>query len=440
MLKKLRREAKGAHAPENKATANMATVAMPVPEKITLLMRQHIGAPCTPTVQKGDKVQVGSLVGAADKGLGANIYSGVSGEVLGIEQVLDTSGTFMQAVVIGSDGLQTVADTVVPPAVRDRESFLQAVRSSGLVGLGGAGFPTAVKLAPPPGDKIDILIINAAECEPYITSDDREMLECGDAILSGVKAVQKYLEIPKAVIAIERNKPEAMDLMFSLTKGDASLKVQPMATRYPQGAEKVLIEQVSGREVPAGGLPSNVGVLVMNVCTVATIGKFLATGMPLVTRRLTVDGGAVAKPQNVEVVIGTPLQEIVDFCGGYKTPPAKLLVGGPMMGVAMAHLDYPVIKQNNAILAFTPAEAALPEPGPCIRCGRCVAGCPVGLSPIEITEAYEERDRERLAQLDADVCMACGVCSYVCPAMRLVSQTTNLARGYYLKVIKGAKQ
>ena len=437
MLLRLKRAAKGSGVPHHKATAGLATQTMLLPEKIVLMMQQHIGAPCVPVVKKGDKVEVGTLVGKAQGFVGADIHSGVSGTVAALEQMVGFNGQLVDVVVILPDGEQTVAACVIPPAVRDRESFVEAVRACGLVGIGGAGFPTAVKLSPQNPDAIDTLLINAAECEPYITSDTREMLECGDSILSGIMAVKKYLNIQRAVIAVERNKPEAMDLMFSLTKGDSSLTVLPLKTRYPQGAEKVLIEVATGREVPAGGLPADIGVLVLNVTTVSTIGKYLASGMPLVTKRITVDGGAVVEPKNVEVIVGTPVADVIEFCGGYKETPAKLIFGGPMMGVAIPGPEYPVTKVNNAILAFTKEEATLPPPSPCIRCGRCVEACPVGLSPVEICEAYEAGDMDALEKLSASVCMGCGACSYVCPAKRLVSQTTTMARAFYLK---GAKK
>lgn len=441
MIKKLRRTAAGAAVTHRKTTAHLATETMPLPQKVVLVMQQHIGAPCVPIVKKGDTVKLGTVVGKAQGFVGADIHSGVSGTVTGIEQLVTPTGSLVDAVIIAPDGEQAVDDNIQPPLVRDKESFLAAVRDSGLVGLGGAGFPTAVKLQPKEGTKIDTLIINAAECEPYITADDREMLECGNFVLSGIMATLKYLDIPKAVIAIERNKPEAMDLMFSLTKGESSLSVVPLSTRYPQGAEKVMIETVTRREVPEGGLPSDVGVIMMNVTTVSTLGKYLATGMPLVTKRVTVDGSAINTPKNVEAVIGTPLQEIIDFCGGCKEDLGKIICGGPMMGVAMADLSFPLMKQNNAILAFNQKEATLPEPGPCIRCGNCVRACPVGLMPIDITDAYEMRDTSALHKLSCDICISCGCCSYVCPAKRLVSQNTTLARSYYLKELaeRGAK-
>lgn len=427
---------RGTNVPHRKTTAALATEKMPLPGKITLLMQQHIGAPSKPVVQKGDTVQVGSLVGEAGGFVGANIYSGVSGAVVSVEKIVNTAGGMVDAVVIEPDGEQTVSPEVKPPEVNDRGSFLAAVRACGVVGLGGAGFPTAVKLAPKNLDDIDTVIINAAECEPYITSDNRVMLEAPEDVIDGIKAVQKYLGVQKAIIGIERNKPEAMDRMFELAKGEAGISVHPLATRYPQGAEKVLIERTTGREVPSTGLPADVGVIVLNVTTIAAIGQYLKTGMPLVSKRLTVDGGAVANPKNVEVLIGTPIKDIIEFCGGYKTPPAKLLLGGPMMGVALAGDDYPTTKQNNAVLAFSQQEAFLPEPQPCIRCGRCVNACPVGLSPVETGEAYEARDWDALDALSAGTCIMCGVCSFVCPAKRMVSQTAVLARGYYLKGVK----
>ena len=245
--------------------------------------------------------------------------------------------------------------------------------------------------------------------------------------MRGVKAVKECLSIERVIFAIERNKPEAIDLMFSLVQGAEGYSVKPLDSRYPQGAEKVLIEKTTGREVPRGGLPADVGVLVMNVTTVSALGRFLDTGMPLTTRRLTVDGDAVEKPQNVEVVIGTPIRDVLAFCG-LKGDVAKLLMGGPMMGIAVPDLDQPVLKQNNGLLAFTEKKAHIPAPGPCIRCGRCIEACPLGLSPVEIAGAFNRGDVDALNALMVDLCMNCGSCTYVCPAKRPVSQTMGLAK------------
>lgn len=430
MFKKLSRAALGAAVPHDKATSGMQTVTMPLPSKLVLCMKQHIGAPCTPVVKKGDHVDVGTVVGKAPSVVSADIHSGVSGTVVGIETMQYPTGGAVQAVVIEPDGQQTIAANIKKPSVTNYESFIQAVRNCGLVGLGGAGFPTAVKLSPKNLQQVDTLVINGAECEPYLTADNREFLEHSDTILSGIKAVMEYLQIQKCCIGIERNKPEAMDLMFSLIKDEPAIKVVPLPSRYPQGAEKVLIERTVGREVPRGGLPSDVGVIVLNVTTLSTIGKYLQTGMPLTTKRLTVEGDAVAKPQNVEVIIGTPLEEVLEFCGGTKVQAAKVITGGPMMGTAQVSLQFPVLKQNNGLLVLSEKSAHLPAAQPCIRCGRCISACPMGLSPVEIANAYNRKDTHALDKMMVDLCIACGTCAYVCPAKRPVSQTMALAKDY----------
>lgn len=436
MLKKLRVWGRGTGVPHAKSTDNLETVTMPLPQKIVLPMQQHIGAPCKPIVKKGDAVYVGSVVGQAGGFVSADIHSGVSGTVAGIEKIFTPLGALVDAVTIEPDGQQTIDALLRPPTVQDRESFVAAVAACGLVGLGGAGFPTAVKLSPPAQNTINTLLINAAECEPFITADNREVLECADSLISGIIAVKKYLDIPKVIIGIERNKPQAMDLLFSLTKGDDSLVVAPLPSHYPQGAEKVLIQSVTGKEVPNGGLPADVGVIVLNVTTVSAIGKYLSGGMPLMSKRLTVDGSAIARPQNVEVIIGTPIEDVIAFCGGYKESPAKVLCGGPMMGIAMQDLSFPIIKQNNAILAFAEEDARLPEEGPCIRCGSCINSCPMMLAPIEIATAFDKKDTEEILKQHAEVCMNCGVCSYVCPAKRRLAPKTSLARALALTAIK----
>ena len=327
MSSKFKRSALGARVPHEKKTSGMATVAMPLPEKIVLPMQQHIGAPCTPTVKKGDAVLVGTVVGAAGGFVGAAIHSGVSGTVEAVETVHMPNGRSVPAVVIRADGEQTPDPACVPPEVTDHASLIAAVQACGLVGLGGAGFPTAVKLSPKDLSAIDTLVINGAECEPYITSDNREFLECSESVMRGIAAVKQHLGIKKVVIGIERNKPEAIDLMFSLVKNDPDYSVMPLQSRYPQGAEKVLIEKTTGREVPRGGLPADAGVIVLNVTTVSTLGKYLATGMPLTTKRLTVDGDAIGEAKNVEVVIGTPIGDVLDSVSyTHLTLPTILLV------------------------------------------------------------------------------------------------------------------
>ncbi len=427
MSKFLKRSAHGAEVPHDKGTSNLETVKMTLPSKIVLSMAQHIGAPAAPAVAKGDQVYVGTVVGKAGGFVSADVHSGVSGTVAEITTITGSNGAKQTAVVITPDGEQKVDPAIVPPVVTDLKSFQDAVRASGLVGLGGAGFPAAVKLAPKNLDEIDTLVINGAECEPYITSDNRCFIEDTHHVLNGIKTVMKYLEIPKCVIGIEANKPEAIAKMKAAIDVPG-VEVKELPCRYPQGAEKVLIENCTGREVPFPGLPSDVGVIVMNVTSIAFVSKYLETGMPLVTKRLTVDGDIVSKPQNVEVIIGTPLQEVFDFCGGFTADPGKILYGGPMMGTCVAALDQPVLKNNNALLAFSEKMARLPKPTACIHCGRCTNACPLGLSAKEIVQAYNKGNVELLIELNADLCMSCGTCSFVCPAKRPLAPSIALAK------------
>ncbi len=438
MLKGLKRSAKGARVPHEKATAGLATVQMPVPEHVVIPMQMHIGAPAEPVVKKGDTVMVGTLIGKAGGFVSANIHSSVSGTVLDVATMRMVNGAVCKAVAIKTDGKQTVDPSCTPPTVTDKDSLLAAIQNCGLVGVGGAGFPTHVKLA---ANTIDTLIINAAECEPYLTTDAREMLECSDTIISGITAVMKYCNIPNCIIGIERNKPECIDLMFSLIREMPGVSVKPLPMRYPQGAEKTLIETCTGREVPQtapsgkAGIPADCGCVVMNVTSISTLGKYLKTGMPLVSKRVTVDGDAIVKPQNVEVPIGTLYRDVIEACGGIKPDVelGKIIFGGPMMGGASPSADFPVLKQNNGLLLFSRKAATLPEADPCIRCGRCIQACPMGLEPVVIAENFKNKDFDALQKRCIDLCVACGSCTYACPAKRPVSQTMALAKAWYLK-------
>lgn len=427
MKNPFKRSALGAKVPHNKNTSRLETVVMPLPSKLVLSMGQHIGAPATPAVAKGDQVYVGSVVGKAAGFVSMDIHSGVSGVVEAITTITAPNGAKQTAVVIVPDGKQTLSPDVKPPVVTDLASFQQAIRDSGLVGLGGAGFPAAVKLAPKNLDEIDTLVINGAECEPYITSDNRCMQEDTEDILDGIRAVMQYLDIPRCVIGIEGNKPEEIEKLSTAVAG-MPVEVKSLPETYPQGAEKVLIESCTGREVPFPGLPSDVGVVVLNVTSVAFIGKYLKTGMPLVTKRLTVDGDIVKNPGNVEVIIGTPIRELLDFCGGLTDEPGKVLYGGPMMGICVADLDQPVLKNNNAILALSRKRVQPAKITNCIHCGRCANACPLGLSSKEIVAAYQKGDTARLTRLNADLCMSCGTCTFVCPAKRPLAQNIALAK------------
>lgn len=427
MNKFLKRSAQGADVPHDKRTSKLETVVMPLPSKIVLSMSQHIGAPAAPSVAKGDQVFVGSVVGKSGGFVSSDIHSGVSGIVEDITTITASNGAKQTAVVIVPDGQQTVDPSVKPPQVSDLASFQDAVRASGLVGLGGAGFPAAVKLAPKNLDEIDILVINGAECEPYITSDNRCFIEDTHFILSGIKAVMQYLQIPKCVIGIEDNKPEAITKMKDAIDSD-SIQVKALPCRYPQGAEKVLIETCTGREVPFPGLPSDVGAIVMNVTSIAFVGKYLETGMPLVTKRLTVEGDIVKEPKNVEAIIGTPIEELLAFCGGLTDEVGKVLYGGPMMGTCVADLQQTVLKNTNAVMAFSKKWTDNGKTTNCIHCGRCTNSCPLGLSAKEIVQAYEKGDVNLLQTLSADLCMSCGTCSFVCPARRPLAPSIALAK------------
>ena len=433
VLKKLVRSAEGAHVPHNKNTENCETVKMPVPKRVYVSMSQHIGAPAKACVKKGVEVKVGDVIGTAGGFISAPVHSSVSGKVFSVDEVMMTNGRKAQVVVIDTDGLQTVSENIKAPEVTDHASFVQAIKDSGLVGLGGAGFPTGVKLAPQNLDEVDTLVINAAECEPYITADYREMMECGEDVVEGAKLVKEYLNLSKVIIGIEANKPQAIEKMKALTNGLEGFTVATLPSVYPQGAEKVLIEQTTGKEVPQGALPAAVGVIVMNVASVGFVNRYMKTGMPLVSKRLTVDGDAVTNPMNVEVVIGTPVKNVIEFCGGYSQEPGKIISGGPMMGAALANDDMPVMKQNNAILVFGAEKAKLPEESPCIRCGRCINACPMGLSPVEISLALSVKDADELKALFTDLCMECGSCSFVCPAKRPVAQTMREAKDFMRK-------
>ena len=422
----------GVHAPHRKNTAESETVVMPAPEKIILAMSQHLGAPCTPTVKVGDTVEVGQVVGDSDKPVSAPVHSGVSGKVAAITELLLPGGRKTQAVVIESDGESRVHESVKPPVIDNHEDFLRAVRASGLVGLGGAGFPTHIKLNPRDVDAIDTVIINAAECEPYITADYRECMENSWDIVSGVQSVMEFLDASRVIIAVERNKPAAIAELSKIARGVSSpgreVRVKSLPARYPQGAEKVLIQACTGRRVPPGKLPSDVGCVVMNVTSVAFLSRYFKTGMPLIDKRLTVDGSAIAYPKNVRVTVGTPIHDVIAFCGGAKREIRKLLMGGPMMGLALMDDTLPVLKQNNAILAFAEEDARTVPASVCIRCGRCVEACPMHLVPPSIAAAYKNADVEALEKLGVMTCMECGCCSFSCPAHRYIVQTMRMGK------------
>lgn len=411
-----------------KNTEDCPTEILPIPDRVVISMSQHIGKPCDPVVKITDLVKVGQVIGTSDAFISAPIHSSVSGKVVAVDEILMSNGQKTKAVTIETDKLQEVDESVKAPVVTNFEEFIQAVKASGLVGLGGAGFPAYVKLSPKNLSEVDTLCINAAECEPYITSDYRTIMEDAQDVLDGARQVQKYLDLKKVIIGVEDNKPKAIELLKKMTAEDSSIEVASLPAKYPQGAEKVLIYHTTGRIVPEGKLPADVGVIVMNVASVAFLSKYLKTGMPLTTKRLTVDGSAIAQPKNLLVPIGTSLQDVINFCGGFKSEPGKVLMGGPMMGIAVNRLDYPVLKNNNAILAFDEKDSQEPEETPCIRCGRCVNACPFNLMPAAIEKAFKAGKVDTLRELKVNLCMECGCCAFACPAKRPLVMTNRLAK------------
>lgn len=419
---------RGIFVKHHKNTAEEKTVSMPVPSTVTIPMSMHIGAPCEPLVKMGDLVKVGQKIGESNAPFSAPIHASVSGKVKQITEFRNAMGATSKAVVIEADGEQAISEEVTVPVVNSREDFINAVKESGVVGLGGAGFPTHIKLNPKNLDQIDTLVINAAECEPYITSDYRECMESPEDIIEGIKVVKKWLNIKNAYIGIESNKPASIKLLVELSEKEEGIDVVELKAQYPQGAEKVIIYSTTGRIVNDGQLPADAGVIVLNVTTVSFIAKYLKTGMPLVSKRLTVDGTGANKGTNVIVPLGTAMKDVFEFCGGLKEDCKKVLMGGPMMGIAVPDLDHPIVKNNNAIIALNEKDATPAEETDCIRCGKCVYACPLNLMPAALEKAYDARNAESLVAHDVNLCMNCGCCSYVCPAKRNLAQKNQLAK------------
>ena len=421
---------RGIFVKHHKNTAEEKTVTMPVPSIVTIPMSMHIGAPCEPLVKMGDLVTVGQKIGESQAPFSAPIHSSVSGKVKSIVDFTNAMGMTTKAVVIVTDGEQTISEEVKAPTVNTKEDFITAVRESGLVGLGGAGFPTHIKLNYKDVDKLDTLVINAAECEPYITADYRECMEYSQDVIDGINLVKKWLNIDKAYIGIETNKPESIKLLGELSEKHQGIDVVELKAQYPQGAEKVIIYSTTGRVVNDGQLPADAGVVVLNVTTVSNIAKYMKTGMPLTQKRLTVDGTGANKGTNVMVPIGTSIKDILDFCGGVKEDCKKVLMGGPMMGMAVPNLELPVVKNSNAITILNEVDATPAEETDCIRCGKCVYACPLNLMPAGLEKAYNAKNAEALMDLNVNLCMNCGCCSYVCPAKRNLAQKNQLAKAF----------
>ncbi|MEW6552750.1 MAG: electron transport complex subunit RsxC [Actinomycetota bacterium] len=410
----------GVHPPTYKdLTATEPIREAQAPSTVVIPMRQHVGAPCTPVVKKGSEVRVGTLIGDSEAYVSAPIHSSVSGKVIQVAPQAHPAGGDVLAVIIESDGEYRPEPALSVPEpwenLEPREIH-RAVRDAGIVGLGGAAFPTHVKLNPPHDYPIDTVILNGAECEPFLTSDYRLMLEQPEAVLEGLLVIMKAVGAPRGIVAIEDNKPQAIKSMSAVTRG-GGIEVSSLKTRYPQGAEKVLIDSLLKREVPSGGLPMHVGVVVQNVGTAHAIARYFSTGMPLVKRVVTVTGSIVREPSNLMVPIGTSFAAAAEACGGFTEPPGKVLMGGPMMGLAQYTLEVPVIKGTSGILALSLKETAYIVPGEpvCIRCGRCVDACPMGLIPTYLAAyAYNEK-WDSLQRLNIQDCFECGCCAYACP-------------------------
>ena len=423
----------GVHPAEHKeATERKPVVPLEeAPAQVVIPMSMHVGAPCKPIVAVGDEVTVGQKIGEI-AGLGAPIHASVSGKVVAVEPRPHPGGDVMMSVVIENDYKDTPHPSIVHRDNVDAltsQEIIDIVKEAGITGMGGAGFPTHVKLSGAVG-KADTIILNGAECEPYFTADHRLMLERGEAVIGGARFIMKALGLKEATIGIEGNKLDAVEHLKSLLpNGDTSIHVETLKTRYPQGAEKQLIQRVTGREVPPGGLPADVGCTVFNVATAAAIYDAVTEGKPLTHRNVTITGGAIERPMNVNAPIGTPVEHLIKMAGGFKTQPQRLLMGGPMMGNPQYDLTAPMFKGTNCILALTDTEAAIQDTEQtCLRCGRCVNACPMHLMPLYMHMYAEKRAWHELEGYNIMDCMECGSCNYICPARIHLVQSFRMAK------------
>lgn len=393
--------------------------------ELVFLTGQHIGKPATPVVKKGDQVLAGQTIAEASGFVSANIVSSVSGTVKAVEMRPTAAGNLGQAIVIASDGQNTLAEGVGVKTdynALSNQEILDKVRAAGIVGMGGAGFPTHVKLTPKDENAIEYILVNGAECEPYLTSDYRMMLEEPEKIVGGLKVILQLFDNAKGIIGIENNKPEAIKIMKDLVKDEPRIEVCELLTKYPQGGERSLIYATTGRKVNSSMLPADAGCIVDNIDTVIAIYMAVCKTTPLMRRIVTVTGDAIANPVNFNVKIGTDFTELVEAAGGFKTEPEKLIAGGPMMGMALFDLNIPVTKTNSALLCLTKDEVAASPETPCIRCGKCVSVCPSHIVPVLMMKAALKGDCEGFEKLSGMECMECGSCTFVCPAKRPLTQ------------------
>ena len=423
---------KGVHPPHGKHLTEKKPIEEYLPKgDLVFPLSQHIGAPCTALVKKGDRVLVGQKIGEAGGFVSAPIYSSVSGTVKNVEPRMTSMGTKAMSIIVENDNLY---EAVEKAEERDyeklsNEEIVSIIKEAGIVGMGGATFPTHVKLTPPKDKTIDSIIINAAECEPYLTCDHRLMLEDGQKIVEGLKILLKLFPQAKGYIGIENNKPDAIEAMTKLTANESRIEVKALKTKYPQGAEKQLIYAVTKREVPSGKLPADVSCIVQNVGTVYQIYKSVVQGEPLIERIVTVTGEAIKEPKNLKVKLGTSVQELIEeACGGFKEAPVKVISGGPMMGMTISTIEIPVTKGTSGILALTKDMAVLPDTSNCIRCGKCVEACPMNLLPTKLQSLSQRNELEVFESFHGLDCIECGCCTFVCPAKKNILQSIRVAK------------
>ncbi|MBZ2175330.1 electron transport complex subunit RsxC [Schnuerera sp. xch1] len=402
------------------------------PDVVYIPLHQHVGAPCDSLVKMGDNVKVGQKIGQSDAFVSAPVHSSVSGTVKSITSMSTPTGQTVKCVVIESDGRNELDESIKPKGSLNELSpkeIIGIIKEAGITGMGGAGFPTHVKLSPPPDKKIDAVLINGAECEPYLTADHRLMVEHPEKIIFGLKAIMKAVEVNKGVIGIEKNKPDAIMALRDASKGEENIEVVSLKAKYPQGDEKRLINAVLGRVVPSGGLPMDVGAIVCNVASTRAIAEAILEGKPLYERVTTVTGHGIKEPKNLVTKVGTPFKDLIEQCGGFaEGSPGKIISGGPMMGIVQYSIDVPIIKGSGGILILTEEEAR-PEPmQPCIKCGKCIDVCSVNLQPLYLSSYALKKDFDKAEDLNALDCVECGSCSYICPAKRPLVESIRFAK------------
>lgn len=434
----------GIHPKENKLSAGYKIESIEIPSEVTIPLAQHIGAPCQPVVKKGDKVKVGTLIGKSVGFISANIHSPVSGTVFKIDKALDASGYKRDAVTIKVEGDEwedyiDTSDTLIKECNLSSKEIIDKIASAGIVGMGGATFPTHIKLMPPPGTKAEVLIINGVECEPYLTSDHQLMMQKTEEILVGITILMKALNVYKAIIGIENNKKDAISKFRSETKNYPNISVLPLKVKYPQGGEKQLIDAAIGRQVPSGALPISVGAVVQNVGSAFAVYEAVQKNKPLVERVVTVTGKDVKKPCNVLSRIGIPLTNLIDYAGGLPESTGKVISGGPMMGKAIPSIEVPVTKGTSGVLIVQTLEAKRKQMRDCIRCAKCVDVCPMGLNPTLLMNLTEYSEWDRVEKERATDCIECGSCSFTCPADRPLLDYIRLGKSTVTKRIRERK-